>query len=386
MEDAEYICDCSDIAEIIVFLKNGTYLVTKVSDKAFVGKDIIHAAVFNRKDERTIYNAIYRDGKRGTYYAKRFSVTSITRDKEYDLTQGKEGSSVVWFTANPNGEAETVRIYYRPRPKLKKLSEDYDFSQLAIKGRSSRGNIVTKNNTIHRINIKSKGVSTLGGKEIWFDTDVQRLNDAGRGLFLGEFFQDESILVICKDGTFYTTSYDLSNRYQGDILTIGKFDEEKTYSVLYYDHAAGSPYIKRFSFELNANIPASFIAESKGSHLLEISEDPWPQMEITFKGKNANRKAELVDVEEFIGKKSYKAKGRKVSPYDVLQVRFVEPLDKSDAEAIEEQENGEDDENYNDRNDNLERNDKDMPTTPEKAISVPEPVIMDEGPRELTLF
>lgn len=404
VEDSEYICDCSDIAEIIVFLKNGTYLVTKVSDKAFVGKDIIHAAVFNRKDERTVYNAIYRDGKRGTYYAKRFSVTSITRDKEYDLTQGKEGSNVVWFTANPNGEAETVRIYYRPRPKLKKLSEDYDFSQLAIKGRGSRGNIVTKNNTIHRITIKSKGVSTLGGKEIWFDTDVQRLNDAGRGLFLGEFFQDDSILVICKDGTFYTTSYDLSNRYQGDILTICKFDEEKTYSVLYYDKAAGCPYIKRFSFELNANVPAYFISEAKGSHLLEISEDSWPQMEITFTGKNANRKPELVDVEEFIGKKSYKAKGKKVSPYNVLQVRFIEPLDKSDAQESKEKEDAdinddnqgqEDNERNNskDRDDNVssgwdgnEKNNSDAQKTPKKTPSTPEPVVVDEAPRELTLF
>ncbi len=400
VEDSEYICDCSDIAEIIVFLKNGTYLVTKVSDKAFVGKDIIHAAVFNRKDERTIYNAIYRDGKRGTYYAKRFSVTSITRDKEYDLTQGKEGSSVVWFTANPNGEAETIRIYYRPRPKLKKLADDYDFSQLAIKGRGSRGNIVTKNNTIHRITIKSKGVSTLGGKEIWFDTDILRLNDAERGIFLGEFFQDESILVICKDGTFYTTSYDLSNRYQGDILTICKLNEEKTYSVLYYDKAAGCPYVKRFSFELNANIPASFISEAKGSYLIEISEDPWPQMEITFTGKNANRQPELVDVEEFIGKKSYKAKGKKVSSYNVLEVRFVEPLDKSDAEETEEKEdsdiedsNGKDDNDKKGGDDNgskdredSKRKEDDVPTTPIKEKSKPEPVVVDQTPRELTLF
>jgi topoisomerase-4 subunit A len=290
----------------------------------------------------------------------------------------------VWFTANPNGEAETVRIYYRPRPKLKKLAEDYDFSLLAIKGRSSRGNIVTKNNTIHRINIKSKGVSTLGGKEIWFDTDVQRLNDAGRGISLGEFFQDESILVICKDGTFYTTSYDLSNRYQGDILTICKFDEEKTYSVLYYDKAAGSPYIKRFSFELNANVPAHFISEAKGSHLLEISEDPWPRMEITFTGKNANRQPELVDVEDFIGKKSYKAKGKKVSPYNVLQVRFVEPLDKSDAEESEE--NGDSDDSDTNGNEDNNRNESDVLTTPEKKTSEPEPVVADETPRELTLF
>ncbi|NMB37693.1 MAG: DNA gyrase/topoisomerase IV subunit A [Bacteroidales bacterium] len=387
MEDSEYICDCSDIAEIIVFLKNGTYLVTKVSDKAFVGKDIIHAAVFNRKDERTIYNAIYRDGKRGTYYAKRFAVTSITRDREYDLTQGKEGSSVVWFTANPNGEAETIRIYYRPRPKLKKLAEDYDFSELAIKGRGARGNIVTKNNTIHRITIKSKGVSTLGGMEIWFDTDVQRLNDAERGIFLGEFFQDDSILVICKDGTFYTTSYDLSNRYQGDILTICKFDEEKTYSVLYYDGAVKSPYIKRFSFEINANVPAYFISETKGSHLLEISEDLRPQMRITFTGKNAKREPEVVDVSEFIGKKSYRAKGKKVSPYHVLEVRFIEPLEEPDVPEEKESDNNENKDGEKKTVEVAKTPEKkrvDEVTTPEKKK--PEAPIVEEAPRELTLF
>ncbi len=334
IDGAEYICDCSDIAEIVVFRKDGKYSVTKVKDKAFIGKDIIHAAVFNRKDERTVYNVVYRDGKQGVYYAKRFAVTGITRDKEYDLTQGKPGSVVSWFTANSNGEAELLRIHYRPKPKLKKLSEDYDFSALAIKGRASRGNLVSKN-AIQKIALKSKGISTLSGKQIWFDTDINRLSDTERGLYLGEFSEDDKILVICKDGTYYTTSYDLGNHYQGDICRIEKFDEETVYSVLYYDGPAKAHYIKRFSFEANAGVPERFIAEGKNSRFIEICDDRFPQIEITFGGKNEGRDPELVDVEQYIGRKSSKAKGKKVSWLEVASVRFVEPLEKEEPEDEE---------------------------------------------------
>ena len=328
IDGAEYICDCSDIAEIVVFMKNGKYVVTKVKDKAFIGKDIIHAAVFNRRDERTVYNVVYRDGKPGgVYYAKRFAITGITRDKEYDLTQGKPGSTVMWFTANGNGEAEVLRIQLRPRPKLKKLVDEYNFAELAIKGRSSRGNVVTKN-AIQRITLKSKGVSTLSGKQIWLDEDIVRLNDAGRGRYLGEFSEGDLILVICKDGSYYTTSFDLSTHFQGELMRVEKFDPERTFSVLYYDGPAKSYYIKRFSFEPNSGIAVSFIADGKGSKLVEINEDEFPQLQVVFGGKNAGKEPESIDVEQFIGKKGFRAKGKKVSSLDVKRVSFIEPLVK----------------------------------------------------------
>ncbi|MBQ6072673.1 MAG: DNA gyrase/topoisomerase IV subunit A [Bacteroidales bacterium] len=345
IDGAEYICDCSDIAEIVVFMKNGKYMVTKVKDKAFIGKDIIHAAVFNRRDERTVYNVIYRDGKPGgVYYAKRFAITGITRDKEYDLTQGTPGSTVIWFTANSNGEAEVLKIHYRPRPKLKKLVEDFDFAQLGIKGRATRGNVVTSKNSIQRITLKAKGVSTLAGKQIWLDEDIWRLNDAGRGRYLGEFSDGDLILVLCKDGTFYTTTFDLSTHFQGEIMRVEKFDPEKVFSALYYDGPAKAYYIKRFSFEPNSGIAVSYIAEGKNSKLLELSEDTWPQLEITFKGKNAGKEPEKVDVAEYIGKKGFRAKGKKVSWLDIKGVRFIEPLVKEmPEEEPEVEEPGNDD-------------------------------------------
>ena len=332
-DNAEFICDCSDLSEIIVIHKDGKYRVTKVSEKAFFGKDILYVGIFDRNDQRTIYNVIYRDGKSTVSYAKRFAITSVTRDKEYDITTGTPGSQILWFTVNHNGEAETVKIYYRQRAKLKKLIDEYDFSQLLIKGRASRGNLVSKN-AIQKIQLKSKGVSTIGGKDIWFDEDIQRLNEDGRGLHLGQFNTGDHILVICKDGTYYTTSFDLSNRYQGDILKIEKLDTGKTYTALYYDKAVTSFYVKRFSFEVSDNTSVSFISEAKGSYLVEVSDDKHPQFEITFGGKHAHREAEVVDAEEFIGKKGVQAKGKKVSAMDVKSVKFVEPLHKPEDDVV----------------------------------------------------
>lgn len=329
IDGAQFICDCSDIADVVVFRKNGCYMVTKIRDKAFVGKDIIHVQVFTKGDERTVYNAIYRDGKNGgAYYAKRFSITGITRDKEYDLTQGTDGSAVLWFTANSNGEAEILRINYKPRPKLKKLSDEYNFANLAIKGRASRGNLVTNKNVISRISLKSKGVSTLSGKQIWFDSDINRLTDTEHGLYLGEFNDGDNILVVCSDGTFYTTSFDLANHYQGDIILIEKLDPEKTFAALYYDSSAKAHYIKRFTFEANGGVPQSFISEENGSRLLELSSDAFPQLYVTFGGKNAGREPETIDVEQFIGQKSFRAKGKKVSSFIIAGVKFIEPLEK----------------------------------------------------------
>ena len=281
-DNAEFICDCSDLSEIIVIHKTGKYVVTKVSEKAFFGKDILYVGLFDRNDQRTIYNVIYREGKTSVSYAKRFAVTSVTRDKEYDITQGTPGSELLWFTVNHNGEAETVKIYFRQRAKLKKLIDEYDFSQLLIKGRASRGNLVSKN-PIQKIQLKSKGVSTIGGKDIWFDEDIQRLNEDGRGLHLGQFNTGDHILAIFKDGTYYTTSFDLSNRYQGDLLKIEKLDVNKTYTALYYDKGVASFYVKRFSFDVSDNTAVSFISE---------------------------------------------AKGKKVSAMDVKAVKFIEPLHK----------------------------------------------------------
>ena len=332
-DNAEFICECSDLSEIIVIHKDGKYRVTKVSEKAFFGKDILYVGIFDRNDQRTIYNVIYRDGKTSVSYAKRFAITSVTRDKEYDITTGTPGSQILWFTVNHNGEAETVKIYYRQRAKLKKLIDEYDFSQLLIKGRASRGNLVSKN-AIQKILLKSKGISTIGGKDIWFDEDIQRLNEDGRGLHLGQFNTGDHILVICKDGTYYTTSFDLSNRYQGDILKIEKLDIGKTYTALYYDKAVTSFYVKRFSFDVSDNTSVSFISEAKGSFLVEVSDDKHPQFEITFGGKHAHREAEVVDAEEFIGKKGVLAKGKRVSAMDVKSVKFVEPLHKPEDDVV----------------------------------------------------
>ena len=338
-DNAEFICDCSDLSEIIVISKDGKYLVTKVSEKAFFWKDILYVGLFDRNDLRTTYNVIYREGKTSISYAKRFNVTSVTRDKEYDITQGTPGSTILWFTVNHNAEAETVKIYYRQRPKLKKLIDEYDFSQLLIKGRASRGNLVSKN-SIQKIQLKSKGISTIGGKDIWFDEDIQRLNEDERGLHLGQFNTGDHILAIFKDGTYYTTSFDLSNRYQGDLLKIEKLDVNKTYTALYYDKGVESFYVKRFSFDVSDNTPVSFISDSKGSYLVEISDDKHPQFEITFGGKHEHREAEVVDAEEFIAKKGLQAKGKKVSAMDVKSVTFIEPLHKPEDDVVPAEEEG----------------------------------------------
>ena len=331
-DEGEYLCDCSDMSEIIVIGKDAKYLITKVSDKAFFATNLLYVGIFNRGDSRTIYNVIYRDGKSTVYYAKRFAITSVTRDKEYDITQGKPGSNILWFSVNHNGEAETVKIYFRARPKLKKLNMEYDFSELAIKGKVSRGNLVTKN-AIQKISLRAKGISTIGGKSIWFDTDVQRLNEDGRGMLLGEFSGNDKIIAVFKNGTYYTTSYDLSNRYQGDLLLIEKYDENKVYAALYYD--GENFYIKRFSFPPSDNSPASFIADNRGAYLADFSADKHPQFMVTFTGRQEHREPEKFDAEEFIAKKGITAKGNRCHRYDILKVEFIEPLHKPEDDEEE---------------------------------------------------
>ncbi len=334
-DNGTYICDCSDLSEVIVIGKDGKYRITKVTDKAFFWKDLLYVGVFNRGDGRTIYNVIYREGKSSVSYAKRFAITSVTRDKDYDITTGEEGSKILWFSVNHNGEAESVRIYLRPRPKLKKTQMEYDFSTLAIKGKASRGNLVSKN-PIARIQLKSKGVSTIGGKDIWYDADIQKLNDEQRGQYLGEFGPEDKVLAIFKDGTFYTTSFDVSNRYQGEVIKIEKFNPNKTYTALYYDGAAKAFYVKRFSFVLSDNTPLSFIAPGAKSYLVDISEDKHPQFQVIFGGKYEHRDPENVDAEEFIAKKGYTAKGKKCHQYDLKEVKFIEPLHKPEDDIEDE--------------------------------------------------
>ena len=336
-DGGEFISECSDLSEIIVIGRDGKFRVTKVSDKAFFGKDLLYAGVFNRADERTIYNVIYRDGKGPNHYAKRFSITSVTRDKEYDITTGEEGSKILWFTVNHNGEAETVRIGLRPRKGLKKTQLEWDFSTLAIKGRASRGNLVTKY-AIARITLKSKGVTTLEGKDIWYDPDIQRLNEDGRGDHLGKFAGEDKVLAIFADGSYYTTSYDLVNKYQGDVIRIEKLDPGRVYTVLYWDNAAKAFYVKRFSFTESNNTPVLFISDAKGSKLVDISSDLHPQVLLTYGKKFEHKEPDVLDAEEFIAKKGVAAKGKKCSALDLKSVEFTEPLHKPEDDIVPSEE------------------------------------------------
>ncbi len=324
----EFVCECSDIDDIIVFLKDGKYIITKISDKAFVGKDILHVAVFNKSDDRTVYNLLYRDGRAGKTMAKRFAVTSVTRDKEYDVTKGTPNSKILYFSANANGEAEIVKIFLKPRPRLKKLVFEFDFGDLAIKGRSSMGNTVTKNE-VHKVTLKEQGVSTLGGLQIWFDDEVLRLNTDNRGKFIGKFNGDERILVISKSGYFKLSTFDLTNHFEDDILLIEKFNPNKVYSVVYFDAEQEFYYLKRFQIE-HSDKKLSFIGDYPENKLLSISEVKYPRFEINFGGKNKDKESEIIEVSEFIGVKSYKAKGKRLTKYNIKNVKELEAIVKDE--------------------------------------------------------
>ncbi|MCF6184575.1 MAG: DNA gyrase/topoisomerase IV subunit A, partial [Bacteroidales bacterium] len=310
-----FIDECSDIDLVILFKKDGTYFVKQVEDRFYIGKDIQHIAVWKKDDERTIYNVIYYDGGSGNYFMKRFFVKGIIKDKEYNLTKGTPGSKIMWFTVNPNGEAETVKITHRPRKRLKNKTIEIDFSELAVKGRNSMGNIATKYG-IQKIILKEEGVSTLGGRKIWFDIEVLRLNAEGRGELLGEFIADDKILVIYKNGKFQITSYDLSTHFETDILKIEKFKSEKVWSAVFFDADKKFYYLKRFKFE-SSNGLTSFIGENPESELVAVSDSPKAQFETEFGGKHKDRKNELSDAEEFISEKSIKARGKRLSTFTV---------------------------------------------------------------------
>jgi topoisomerase-4 subunit A len=329
----EFVCDCSDIDDVIVIRRDGTYLITRVTEKSFVGKDIVHVTVFKKNDARTIYNVVYRDGKTGVTYMKRCSITGLTRDKEYDLTRGTPGSKILYLSINPNGEAEVIKVLLKPRPRLRNLIMEKDFGEMAIKGKSSMGNIVTKY-AISKVLLKEKGGSTLGGRKIWFDEDVLRLNHDARGRFLGEFKDEDKLLVITKTGIFRTSSFDISNHFEDDLILIEKFNPDKIFSAVYYDASLKYYYIKRFNPELSEK-PVSFIGDAEGSKLIRITEMDYPRFEIEFGGKNKDRTNEIIEVAEFIGIKSFKAKGKRLSNYEVALVKELEPI-KTKTEELQE--------------------------------------------------
>ena len=326
----EFVCNCSDIDDIIIFYKDGKYKIVKVADKLYVGKNILYLNVFKRNDVRTIYNLVYQNGKGGTVYMKRFAVTGVTRDKEYDMTQGLKGSKIWWFSANPNGEAETLRVTLKDKPRLKKLQFDVDFADIAIKGKGSLGNMVTKNE-VHRISLKEKGVSTLGGREVWFDPDVLRLNYDGRGESLGEFNSNDRILVVLKSGEYYTSTFDAGNHYEDNILRIEKYREGLVWTAVLYDAEQGYPYVKRFIFEPTAK-KQSFIGENPESKLYLLSDTKYPRLKVVFAGADAFREPLIVDVEEYIGVKSYKAKGKRITTYEVGTYEEIEPREMPEEE------------------------------------------------------
>lgn len=327
----EFLCNCSSIDDVIVFYKDGRYKVVKVQEKMFIGKNVLYVNVFTRNDTRTIYNVIYQNGKGGTYYMKRFAVTGVTRDKEYNLTPGQPGSRVVWFTANPNGEAEVVKVTLKPKLRLKTLQFDVDFAALAIKGRGAMGNIVTRNE-VHRFSLKEKGTSTLGGREVWFDPDILRLNYDGRGEFLGEFSGDDQVLVIQKNGEYYTSTFDASNHYPDNILRIEKFRPEVVWTAVLNDADQGYPYIKRFTFESSAK-PQRFLGENEKSTLILLTDTRHPRFEVTFGAEDASRPAIEINAEEFIAVKSFKAKGKRLTNFTVESVVELDPLVTDEDEA-----------------------------------------------------
>jgi len=342
----EFVCNCSDLDDIIIFYKDGKYKVVRVADKIFVGKNILYVNVFKKNDKRTIYNAVYRDGKKGYYFIKRFNVTSMTRDKEYDLTQGTPGSKVMYFTANPNGEAEIIKITLDPHPKVKKIFLDKDFSEVLIKGRSSKGNLLSKF-SIHRIGLKSHGHSTLGGRKVWYDPDVNRLNYDDHGRLLGEFNDDDQILVILKNGERYLSNFDLNNHYEENILRIEKYKANKVWTAILYDaDNQGYPYIKRFMME-DSKKRQQWLSENPSSQLILLTDTPYPRIKVTYGGADEFRGSEEIDAEQFIAVKSCKAKGKRLTTWQIASIEELEPTrfpEKTESET-DEQEDEETEEN-----------------------------------------
>lgn len=321
----EFIANCSDLDDVIIFYRDGRYLITPVAEKKFIGKNILYINIFKKNDKRTIYNAVYRDGKEGIHYMKRFAVTSVTRDREYDLTQGTPGSRVVYFTANPNGEAEVIKVTLKPNPRIRKIIFEKDFSEIAIKGRQAMGVILSKYD-VHKIALKQKGGSTLGGRKVWFDRDVLRLNYDGRGEYLGEFQSEDSILVILNNGEFYTTNFDLSNHYEDNVQIVEKYDPNKVWSAALYDaDQQNYPYLKRFCFEAGSR-KQNYLGDNKESKLILLTDEYYPRLEVIFGGHDSFREKLIIDADEFIAVKGFKAKGKRISTFNIEAINELEPV------------------------------------------------------------
>ena len=338
----EFVCNCSDIDDIIIFFRDGKFKVVRVADKLFVGKNIMWLGVFKKNDQRTIYNAVYRDGKKGIYYIKRFNVSAITRDREYDITNGTPGSKVVYFTANPNGEAEIIKVTLDPAPKLKKIFFDKDFSEVGIKGRAAKGVILTKYQ-IHRIGLKSHGHSTLGGRKVWYDPDVKRLNYDEHGQLLGEFNDGEQILVILNNGDYYLSGFDENVHFEDNVAHLEKYDAEKVWSCVLFDaDNQGYPYVKRFLMEASKK-KQNYLGENINSQQILLTDQVYPRIQITYGGADEFRGKEEIDVEQFIAVKGYKAKGKRLTTNQIESIIELEPLrfPEKPAENLEDTENQE---------------------------------------------
>ena len=341
----EFVCNCSDIDDIILIYKDGKYKIVKVAEKLYVGKNLLYVNVFKKNDKRTIYNVIYRDGKGGVSYMKRFAVTGVSRDKEYDITQGTPGSRILYFTANPNAEAEIVKVTLKPKLRLKVTMLERNFSEIAIRGRQSMGNILTKNEIL-KITLKQRGLSTMGGRKVWFDKDILRLNYDEKGVFLGEFQPEDKLLVVNKKGEYYTTTFDESNHFEESVLIVEKFDQNKVWSVALYDADAEYKYLKRFVMEPSVK-PVRFLGENPKSELILISDTYYPRFEVSFGGNDAHREPIVIDVEEFIGVKGIKAKGKRIHTWDIAAIKEIEPLrfPQEEETKMEEPEEEADDDN-----------------------------------------
>lgn len=373
----EFVCNCSDIDDIIIFYRDGKYKVIKVAEKVFVGKNIIHIAVFKKNDRRTIYNVVYRDGKQGAYYIKRFDVSSMMRDKEYDLTQGTPGSRVVYFTANPNGEAEVIKVTLEPTPKLKRIFMEKDFSELSVKGRGAKGNVLTRN-VVHRISLKSHGHSTLGGRKVWFDPDVNRLNYDEHGRLLGEFNETDSILVVLDTGEFYITNFDANNHYEDNISIIEKFDRDKVWTAVLYDaDQNGLPYIKRFLMDATRR-KQSYLGDNPKSRRLLLTDEPYPRLKITFAGRDPQNSTMEIDAESFIAVKGFKAKGKRIGLWEVESVEMLEPEKRPEEDMTEPVEGTAEDANVSAEELKPENLDPDAGKTQQQVI--------DEITGQLSLF
>lgn len=320
----EFLANCSNLDDVILFFRDGRYLITPVADKKFVGKNILYANVFKKNDKRTIYNVCYRDGKNGTTYIKRFAVTSIIRDREYDVTQGTPESKITYFSANPNGEAEIIKVTLKPNPRIRKIIFEEDFSQIGIKGRQAIGNILTRN-PVHKITLKQRGGSTLGGRKVWFDRDVLRLNYDGRGEYLGEYQSDELILVVLNNGEFYTTNFDVNNHYEDGIRIMEKFDPNKVWTAVLYDaDQQNYPYIKRFCFESSSR-KQNYLGDNRNSKLILLTDECYPRLEVVFGGHDSFRDPMIVEADEFIAVKGFKAKGKRLTTYAIDTINELEP-------------------------------------------------------------